>query len=112
LRPWEWQTPANFWRVRRYRAATGRRKSDRFIYPHVLRYGNHSEFGCHSLIPGTTLDELVKGFEEARSMGGHFCLATHHWEIDPVMAGVLRGFFEYTARVPEVRFVPADDLFG
>ncbi len=42
----------------------------------------HAEFGCHSLVPGTTLEELVAGFEEARRAGGDFCLATHYWEVD------------------------------
>ena len=37
MRPWEWRTVANYWRIRRYRAATGRRTHDRFIYPYVLR---------------------------------------------------------------------------
>jgi hypothetical protein len=111
MRPWEWRTAANYWRIRRFRAATGRGKRDRFIYPYVLRYGNHAEFGCHGLIPGTTLDELVRGFEEARSLGGDFCLATHHWEIDEPMAGVLRGFLDYAGRRPDVRFVAAEELF-
>jgi hypothetical protein len=111
LRPWEWRTPSNFWRVRRFRTATGRSKRDRFIYPYVLRYRRHSEFGCHSLIPGTTLDELLRGFDEARSLGGDFCLATHHWEIDGTMAGVLRTFLDQAAQFPDVRFVPASELF-
>ena len=50
--------------------------------PHVLRYADHAEFGCHSLIPGTTLEELVAGFDEARAAGGDFCLATHYWEVE------------------------------
>ena len=57
-------------------------EADRFVYPHVLRYADHAEFGCHSLIPGTTLEELVAGFEEARRAGGDFCLATHYWEVE------------------------------
>lgn len=111
MRPWELRTAANYWRVRRFRGATGRRKSDRFIFPYVLRYGRHAEFGCHGLIPGTTFDELARGFDEARAAGGHFCLATHHWEIDETMAGVLRKFLDYAAGLPDVRFVPAEDLF-
>ena len=111
MRPWELRTAVNFWRVRRFREATGRTKSDRLIFPHVLRYGRHAEFGCHGLIPGTTFDELARGFDEARAAGGHFCLATHHWEIDETMAGVLRKFLDYAAGFPEVRFVAAEDLF-
>jgi hypothetical protein len=111
MRPWELRTAVNFWRVRRFREATGRTKSDRLIFPYVLRYGRHAEFGCHGLIPGTTFDELARGFDEARSAGGDFCLATHHWEIDGTMAGVLRKFLDYAAGFPDVRFVAAEELF-
>jgi len=112
MRPWEWRTLTNFWRVRRFRAATGRRKHDRFVYPFVLRYRNHAEFGCHSLIPGTTLETLVSGFDEARALGGHFCLATHFWEIDDALHGVLRRFLDYAAAFSDVRFVAAEELFA
>ena len=112
MRPWEWRTAINFWRIRRFRSATGRRRHDRFVYPHVLRYRTHAEFGCHSLIPGTTLDELVGSFNEARALGGHFCLATHYWEIDETMHGVLRRFLDHAASFADVRFVKADELFA
>ena len=111
MRAWDAQTPANWWRVRRYRATTGRRKNDRFVYPFVLRYDGHAEFGCHSLIPGTTLDELVAGFDEARRAGGDFCLATHYWEVDRAMRDVLHRFLDHVAKVPEVRFVACEELF-
>jgi predicted deacetylase len=110
-RPWDRRTPANFWRIRRFRAATGRTKHDRFVYPHVLRYRRHAEFGCHSLIPGTTLDELVRGFDEARAERGDFCLATHYWEVDAAMKDVLLRFLDYAAAKPDVRFVRAEQLF-
>jgi hypothetical protein len=112
LRPWDARTPANWWRVRRYRASTGRRKSDRFVYPFVLRYASHAEFGCHSLIPSTTLDELVAGFEEARQAGGDFCLATHYWEVDDRMKDVLRRFLDHAERTPGVQFVSCEALFA
>jgi len=111
MRRWDARTPGNWWRVRRLRAATGRSKRDRFIYPHVLRYSDHAEFGCHTLIPGTSFEELKQGFDEARACGGHFCLATHHWEIDETMAGTLRTFLDYAARWPGVQFVAAEELF-
>lgn len=111
MRPWDGHTLANWWRVRRYRAATGRTKADRLIYPHVLRYSGHAEFGCHSLIPGTTVDELVAGFEEARRAGGHFCIATHYWEVDTVLKDVLRRVLDHAARCQDVEFVSADRLF-
>jgi hypothetical protein len=111
MRPWDRRTPANWWRVRRYRASTGRGKADRFVYPHVLRYDRHAEFGCHGLIPGTTLEDLVGGFDEARQAGGDFCVATHYWEVDAGLKDVLRRFLDHVARVPDVRFVTAEALF-
>ena len=111
MRPWDGRTLANWWRVRRFRESTGRAKTDHFVYPHVLRYANHAEFGCHSLIPGTTLRELVDGFEEARVHGGDFCLATHYWEVDDAMKGVMLEFLNHASRYPGVTFVPADAIF-
>jgi predicted deacetylase len=111
LRPWDRHTLRNWWRVRSYRAATGRRRTDRYVYPFVLRYRRHAEFGCHSLVPGTTLEQLVAGFEEARRAGGDFCLATHYWEVDAVLKDVLRRFLDHAARVPDVTFGPAEALF-
>ena len=112
LRPWEWRTLANYRRIRRFRAATGRRQQDRFVYPHVLRYGRHAEFGCHSLIPGTTFEELARGFDEARALGGDFCIATHYWEIDRTMHDVLVRTLDHAAKCPDVRFVAAEELFA
>jgi len=112
MRPWEWRTVPNYLRIRRFRAATGRRRRDRFVYPFVLRYRNHAEFGCHSLIPGTTFDDLVRGFDEARAAGGHFCLATHYWEIDRAMHDVLVRFLDHAGRFPDVRFAAAEELFS
>ena len=105
-------TPANWLRISQFRRSTGRSKSDRLIYPHVLRYADHAEFGCHSLIPGTTVEELTTAFDEARSAGGDFCLATHYWEVDGAMKTVLLKFLDYAASDRDVRFVAAEELFA
>ena len=112
MRPWEWRTLANYNRIRRFRAATTRSRQDRFVYPHVLHYGRHAEFGCHSLIPGTTFDELRRGFDEARAFGGDFCIATHYWEVDDTLHAVLVRMLDYMAQFPDVRFVAAEELFA
>ena len=112
MRPWDLQTPANWWRVRRLRRSLGRSRSDAFVYPHVLRYADHAEFGCHSLVPGTTLDQLVFGFDEARRAGGDFCLATHYWEVNDAMKTVMLRFLDHAARHDDVRFVTAEELFA
>ena len=111
LRPWDLQTPANWWRVEQYRDRTGRTKADRLVYPHVLRYRSHAEFGCHSLIPGTTFEELQRGFDEARAAGGDFCLATHYWEVDGALKEVLLQFLDYAASFADVKFVAVERLF-
>jgi predicted deacetylase len=112
LRPWELRTLANWWRVRTVRARSGRSKRDRFVYPYVLRYRHHAEFGCHSLVPGTTEADLVNGFEEARRLGGDFCIATHYWEVDATLKDVLRKVLDHCARYADVRFVAAEELFA
>ena len=112
MRAWDANTLGNWWRIRSYRAATGRTKRDALVYPHVLRYARHAEFGCHSLIPGTTVEELVKGFNEARAAGGDFCVATHYWEVDQAIKDVLLRFLDHVERVPGVRLVTAESLFA
>ena len=111
LRPWDLLTPGNWWRIKRYRDKTSRTRSDRLVYPHVLRYRNHSEFGCHGLIPKTTFEELKAAFDEARAAGGDFCLATHYWEVDAALKGVLVKFLDYAATFPDTKFVPVEQLF-
>src|SRR5262249_1426213 len=112
MRPWDARPAGNWWRVRRFRASTGRTRSARFVYPHVLRYERHAEFGCHSLVPGTTLDDLVSGFEEARRAGGDFCLATHYWEVSDPMKVVMMRLLDHASSCADVTFVAAEDLFA
>ena len=95
-----------------FRRSTGRTRADGFVYPFVLRYRHHAEFGCHSLIPGTTLEQLVNGFTEARRAGGDFCIATHYWEVDAKIKDVLRRFLDHAAQCSDVRFVAAEELFS
>jgi predicted deacetylase len=111
MRPWDLRTPANWWRIKTYRDKTGRAKTDRLVYPHALRYRNHAEFGCYSLIPNTTFDDLRRGFDEARAAGGDFCLATHYWEVDGTLKRILVQFLDHAAGFPDVRFVPVEQLF-
>ena len=109
-KPWGWRTLGNYLRLTLFRIRTRRGRQDRLIYPFPLRYKNHAEFGCHLLLPWTESEDLLSGFEEARRLGGDFCLATHYWEIDDRMAEALREVVEHAERVG-ARFVAADDLF-
>jgi len=112
MRPWDWRTPANWWAIHKYRRATGRTRRDPLVYPRALKYATHAEFGCHSLVPGTTTDALVRQFDEAQRFGGDFCLATHYWEVDAALKRVMDAFLEFAARQPRVRFVPVEELFA
>jgi len=111
MRPWERRTAANWWAVRRFRRATGRTRRDPLVYPFPLRYGRHAEFGCHSLVPGTTAEALRDRFDEAARLGGDFCLATHYWEVDAELKSVMNAFLAFAASRPDVRFVAAEQLF-
>ena len=95
-----------------YRRRLGRRRSEKIVYPFPLRYRGHAEFGCHPLVPGTRQEALLGGLEESRRAGGHFCLATHYWELDETLGAILRAVIAAAAREPAVAFVPAAHLFG
>ena len=110
-RAWDRDTLFNWWRIQRYRLATGRTRSAPLVYPHPLRYRRHAEFGCHGLVPATTFKELVDGVEEARRHGGDFCLATHYWEVDARLKDLLMRFLDYAEKLPDVTFVTAEELF-
>lgn len=110
-RPWDGHTLSNWWRIHSFRRATGRDRSVPLVYPHPLRYRRHAEFGCHSLIPSTTIEQLIEGVEEARRFGGDFCLATHYWEVDGRLKGILMRFLDYVEKLPGVRFAAAEELF-
>ena len=111
-RRWDDRTLSNWWRIQRFRAHTSRSRADRLIYPFPLRYRTHAEFGCHSLVPGTTADELKRAFDEARDLGGHFCIATHYWEVDDTLKGILTDVLDYASKHAGVRFVRAEELFA
>ncbi len=111
-RPWDRRTASNWLRVSLYRRRTGRHRRDRFVYPRVLVYGGHREFGCHDLVPGTTFEQLRGGLDEARRIRGNMCLATHFWELRPSLFDVLRRFIAYAGEQPEVRFVGPSALFA
>ena len=81
-------------------------------WPHPLRYRRHAEFGCHGLIPSTTLEQLIEGVEEARRFGGDFCLATHYWEVDDRLKSILMRFLDYVETLPDARFTAVEELFA
>jgi hypothetical protein len=55
---------------------------------------------------------LKGGFDEARALGGDFCIATHYWEVDRTLHDVLVRTLDYAAKFSDVRFVAAEELFA
>jgi peptidoglycan/xylan/chitin deacetylase (PgdA/CDA1 family) len=109
-KPWGPDTARNYLLIRAHRRRTGRSRRERLLYPWPLRYKSHAEFGCQPLVPRTTWEELLDRFEEARRLGGDFCLATHYWEIDGRLADILDRLIDHADRAG-VRWVHADELF-
>ena len=80
-------------------------------YPFLVNYPTHSELECYSLIPGTTLDSLKKGFEFVRNYNGVFCLTTHYWEIQGETLRTLESFLTYVMQIPNVKFCNDKEIF-
>jgi hypothetical protein len=110
-KPWDARTPGNYLRLSLYRLRLRRRRSDKIVYPFPLRYRNHAEFGCHTLVPGVRSAPLLAGLAEAKRAGGHYCLATHYWELDEALLAELRGVLDVALADPRIVFTPAERLF-
>jgi hypothetical protein len=111
-KPWDARTPGNLLRIAAYRLRLRRRRSDKIVYPFALRYRNHAEFGCHTLVPGVHAAALLSGLAEAKRAGGHYCLATHFWELDETLHTELRTVLDAAVADPSITFAPAARLFG
>ncbi len=111
-RPFEWRTLPNWWRVQRFRARTGRSRRDPMVFPHVLRYGRHAEFGCHSLIPSTTLRgprrRLRRGAARWAATSASRPI-TGKWTT--ACAACSRTCSRTRRAIPDVRFVRAEEIF-
>jgi hypothetical protein len=110
-KPWDFTTPGNYLRLTLYRLRLRRGRSQKVVYPFPLRYRRHAEFACHNLVPGTSAAQLLDGLRESERAGGHFCLATHYWELDQELSSILREVISSASSDPRVRFVPASALF-
>lgn len=94
---------------RLYSVLTTRRR----YYPYVLRVADHCELPSTRLAPSTTLESLLDSFDFVRNCNGHFCLATHHWELNSskIMKQNLQKFLDYTARFQNVHYLTIDEIF-
>jgi len=114
---WPWERPfemanfINFSKVLWFWLRYGKSKR----YPNTLCFSRHKEFGCYTLHPKMSLQELKKGLEFAMKRGGNFCLATHYYTLieDSHLLAILKEFVSYTKRLGEgeIEYVKADRLF-
>lgn len=58
-----------------------RRKSGGLGVPWILDLGDHHEIAGNAVTPSSSLQRNLAVFENALTMGGVFCAATHYWEL-------------------------------
>jgi len=71
------------------------RRNKTFFYPFLIKFADHSELDCCSLIPSTPLEDLIQKINLTKRYSGDFCLTTHYWEIDEKLSKLLLEFISY-----------------
>ena len=114
---WPWERPferanfVNFAKMLWFWLRYGKSKR----YPKALCFSRHKEFGCYTLHPRVSLQELKEGLEFAIKRRGNFCLAVHYYTLvkDERLLGLLKDFVSYTKELEErqIEYVEADRLF-
>ena len=100
----------NFSRMLRFWSRYGKGKR----YPRVLCFSRHKEFGCYTLHPPVSLQDLKEGLRFAMESGGNFCLAVHYWALieDNRLFDTFTKFLSYIKTLEEeIKYVEADRLF-
>jgi predicted deacetylase len=108
------RTWAVWWNLRtaRWRGAT--------TVPWVLDLADHREIVGHPVTPLAQMQRTAAGFEQALSVGGVFCAATHHWELkaaslhpgEPSVGEQLRRLVERAAADPRVQWRSLADILS
>jgi peptidoglycan/xylan/chitin deacetylase (PgdA/CDA1 family) len=76
---WSWLAPVSmrtWWRLRYWR------RSGHDGIPWILDLNDHKEIAGNAITPLSRYKENLRRFEEAYSVDGVFCAATHYWELD------------------------------
>jgi hypothetical protein len=76
---WSWLAPASlrtWWSLRRWRM------NGHAGIPWVLDLVDHKELFGNAITPLTAFKQNLRRFEEANTVDGVFCAATHYWEFD------------------------------
>ena len=114
---WPWERPLeaanfiNFARMVWFWLRYGKSKR----YPNTLCFSRHKEFGCYTLHPSASFQELREGLEFTMEAGGNFCVATHYYALieDDNLLAILKELISYAKEITggKVEFVHADALF-
>jgi len=87
-------------------------KNKTFFYPFVMCFTDHSELDCCSLIPSTSLEDLIEKFDLARRYNGDFCLTTHYWEVSNLQTlDTFRRFWEYVNKFNNISHLSVNKIF-
>ena len=71
-----WLSWRNWWRIKQWSIKA------QLAYPWVVRCSGHNEVYAHAVTPTSDLGHLRNELNQAASVGGVVCLATHFWEFD------------------------------
>ncbi len=99
-------------RMRRWKLAGGQG------FPWIIDLGDHREIACRSVTPGASISRNKTSIDQARSVDGVCCLATHYWEMDapsvvvgdPSVGEHLERLLEYASSQPGTERVSLGDL--
>ena len=94
---------------------TVRHARDSIVYPYVMCFNTHREFGCYGLYENTSVQQLLKGLEFCLSSGHNFCLAVHHKALleNEKVLSTFRAFWDEIKHNyhRDLEFVAAELLF-
>lgn len=105
-RPFELNNVVNFIKRKSFQL-----KNKCFYYPFPIKFINHSELDCFSLISSTDFDTLRQRFELAVNYGGNFCLALHYWEAHGTLYDMFIKFISYLNEYDKIEFVNDKNIF-
>ncbi len=99
-------------RMRRWKRSGG------VCFPWIVDLKDHREIACRPVTPGSSIDQNKASIDQARSVGGVCCLATHYWEMgasslfagDPSVGEHLECLLEYASSQPDVSWVSLGDV--
>jgi len=78
-------------------------------YPHVIKFKEHKELYCYSIVPSIDFNEIKKGFYFSKKKNGIFCVAMHSATINEANLNMLRKIVKESSKF-NVKYTTIDDI--